>query len=286
MDLFAECASTFNLIELTPDLGELFTLYWARVMPPDRRGNLALPFFHLKSDGFWHLVPRPGKEDFLNSARQIRSLSQLDETALGARLDDELYALLCNEESRNLLRGVLIETYFAPEVQSALVEQGAINVEAFRYSQLLLSEAQTRSVEEGIADEDDYRSPSRDQGFRRAVITAYEHRCALCGIRMLTPDGHTVVDAAHIIPWSTSHNDDPRNGMALCRLCHWTFDEGLVGVSSRYEVIISPQLTIERNVPGHLLTLSGRGILGPAERYLWPDQDALSWHRREVFRRR
>jgi len=74
--------------------------------------------------------------------------------------------------------------------------------------------------------------------------------------------------------------------MALCRLCHWTFDEGLVGVSSRYDVIISPQLTIECNVPGHLLTLSGRGILGPAERYLWPDQDALSWHRSEVFRRR
>ncbi|MCB8986015.1 MAG: HNH endonuclease [Ardenticatenaceae bacterium] len=26
--------------------------------------------------------------------------------------------------------------------------------------------------------------------------------------------------AAHIIPWSESHNDDPRNGLALCHLCH------------------------------------------------------------------
>jgi predicted restriction endonuclease len=25
--------------------------------------------------------------------------------------------------------------------------------------------------------------------------------------------------------------------MALCRMCHWTFDEGLLGVSQAYEVI-------------------------------------------------
>jgi putative restriction endonuclease len=103
---------------------------------------------------------------------------------------------------------------------------------------------------------------------------------------MLTPEGHTVVDAAHIVPWSISHNDDPRNGMALCRLCHWTFDEGLVGVSARYAVIASPRLGAGDNVAGHLLTLAGRGILGPVERRLWPDRDALAWHRREVLLRR
>jgi len=32
-----------------------------------------------------------------------------------------------------------------------------------------------------------------------------------------------------IVPWGLTHNDDPRNGMALCRLCYWTFDEGLKG---------------------------------------------------------
>jgi hypothetical protein len=35
-----------------------------------------------------------------------------------------------------------------------------------------------------------------------------------------------------------------------------------------------------------LLTLSGRHMLGPAERPLWPDVEALSWHGRQVFRRR
>jgi putative restriction endonuclease len=286
MDLFAQGTITFNLIELTPDLGVLFTLYWARVMPPDQHGNLALPFFHLKSDGFWHLVSHPGKDSILAAARQIRSVNQLRDTILGAQLDDDLYTLLCVEESRDLLRAVLIETYFAPEMQLALVEQGAINIEAFRYSQALLEHARTQKVRERAVDEARYRPTARDQGFRHAVITAYDHRCALCGIRMLTPDGHTAVDAAHIVPWSVSHNDDPRNGMALCRLCHWTFDEGLVGVSSQYVVITSTQLAAAHNVPGHLVTLDGRGIIGPFEQYLWPDLDALSWHHRHVFRKR
>jgi putative restriction endonuclease len=286
MDQFSEGSITVNLIKLTPDLGELFTLYWARVMPPDQRGNLALPFFHLKSDGFWHLMAKPGNEAFLATARQIRSIIQLRDTVLGVRLDEELYQLLCSDKSRDLLRTVLIETYFAAEAQHALVEQGAINLESFRYSQKLLEQARTQQMREDITDEDTYRSAARDQGFRRAVVTAYDHRCALCGIRMLTPDGHTAVDAAHIVPWSVSRNDDPRNGMALCRLCHWTFDEGLVGISSRYQVVTSPQLATGQNVPGHLLTLNGRGIIGPSERPFWPDREALNWHRRNVFRKR
>ncbi|MFO7461431.1 MAG: HNH endonuclease [Desulfatiglandales bacterium] len=79
----------------------------------------------------------------------------------------------------------------------------------------------------------------RDQGFRKAIVTIYDHRCALCGIRMLTPDGHTVVEAAHIKPWSESHDDKPTNGLSLCRLCHWSFDEGLMSVGAKYEVLVS-----------------------------------------------
>lgn len=285
MDLFAQDSITANMIELTPDLGELFTLYWVRVMPFDHRGNLALPFFHLRSDGFWYLIPQPGKEAVLAAAHQIRSVNQLRETILGTRLDEELYALLRIQESRNLLHAVLVETYFAPDVQPRLVEQGVINTEAFFYSQTLLKRVRTEQIKEEQVDEEQYRSTSRDQGFRRAVVTTYDRRCALCSIRVLTPDGHTVVDAAHIVPWSVSHNDDPRNGMALCRLCHWNFDEGLMSVSSQYEIIVSPQLDANHNIPGHLLTLAEKSITFPVERSFWPDLDALSWHRQKIFRK-
>lgn len=286
LDLIAQGMVMTNLVEFTPDLSELFKLYWTRVMPPDRRPNLALPFFHLKSDGFWHLVPQSGKEAFLENADQIRSINQLRDTILGARFDERLFEQLLVEMNRNKLRNLLIERYFSPEMRPALLEQSLINVEAFRYSQRLLEGARTQPMKERTVEPEQYRPASRDQGFRRAVVAAYEHRCALCGIRMLTPDGHTAVVGAHIIPWSISHNDDPRNGMALCQLCHWAFDEGLLGVSTDYIVLTSGSLVADDNIPGHLVMMKGRPIIGPTEECLWPDKDSLNWHQRTVFRAR
>jgi putative restriction endonuclease len=213
--------------------------------------------------------------------RQIRSVNKLLEIALGAKLDDELFFLLSHEESRNILRTLLVESYFAPEIQHSLIEQSTINREAYWYSQELLEKARRNLIQEALIDEEKY--PIRDQGFRRAIVTAYNHRCAICGIRMLTPAGHSAVNAAHIIPWSVSHNDSPRNGIALCRLCHWSFDEGLMGISPKYKVIISFQITSNNNVPGHLVTLSDRIIIGPDEKVLWPDLDTIAWHRQKVF---
>lgn len=40
------------------------------------------------------------------------------------------------------------------------------------------------------------------------------------------------------------------------------------------------------NMAGHLGTMAGRGLLGPAEEVLWPEREALAWHRSNVYRRR
>lgn len=285
LDLFEQDEVESNLIELTPNLGESFARYWEMVLPFNRRGDLAMPFFHLRSEGFWHLLPRQGKEEALNSASQIRSLSRLQESVVGACLDQALYELLYIQESRNLLRSVLIEAYFALEVRSSLVEQGAVNREAFLYSKKLLERRGGQTIGEALAEEEAYRPAARDQGFRRAVVTAYAHRCALCGIRIRTLDGHTVVDAAHIVPWSVGHDDRPANGMALCRTCHWTFDEGLLRVSPTYDILASIQLRVVSNLPGYLTNLEGRSIIRPAEAVYWPDPLPLEWHHDNVFRR-
>jgi len=284
LDLFAEGRIASNLIELNPDLGEIFTLYWAKVMPPDQRGNIALPFFHLRSSGFWHLLPRPDMETLLTASKQIKSISQLQETVFGARLNEDLYALLRMQEPREQLRAVLIGAYFAPDFQPVLAEQGMINGEAFSYSQELLQQA--REIKETLVDAERYKPMARDQGFRRAVITAYNHHCAMCGLRVLTPDGHTATDAAHIVPWSKTYDDRVVNGMALCQLCHWGFDEGMLGVSAKYSVMTSPQLEAEYNTPLHLSTLRGKPLSLPTEPLFWPDIKALETHGRYIFRRR
>lgn len=125
----------------------------------------------------------------------------------------------------------------------------------------------------------------RNQGFRKAIVKLYDHRCALCGIKILTPENHTVVDAAHIIPWSVSNDDRPTNGMALCKLCHWSFDEGLMAVNSKFQVMVSQTVKKDPNLPGHILTLSERPIFRPSESQYWPVQENFQWHRTERFKK-
>jgi putative restriction endonuclease len=283
LDLFSQGTISSNLIEVTPELGDLFAKYWVLIIGSQRRGNMALPFFHLRTSMFWHLIPVPGKEDLLKGPLQVDTLSHLQKLVIGASLDEDLYQLLQVEESRNLLRNALILTYFYPEHHTHLQNQGAINNQSFLYGQKLIEKAR-KQVKESATGGDAFQSVVRDQGFRKAVVRVYDHRCAFCGVRMLTVDGHSAVEAAHVIPWSISKNDDLKNGIALCKLCHWTFDEGLAGVSSKYTILLSSDLRTSLNFPGHLLTLQGRPILGPAETNLMPDPDFLDWHRQNKYR--
>jgi len=250
-------------------------------MPSPRKGDIALPFLHLQSEGFWHLIPQPGKEEILTRTKEPGSITNLKNLALGARFDKNLALLVADQQFRDELRFTLIRNYFSPPIQKKILEQSLINSEALKYSEELLSFKRVASPK----TEEHKEQLFRDQGFRRAVVTAYNHRCALCGIRMQTSQGHTAVDAAHIIPWSETHNDDPRNGLALCKLCHWAFDEGLMTVSCRYEVMTSPQISTSPNFPAHLQVLSGRGIILPEKEIYNPDLESLKWHRARVYKR-
>ena len=192
IDLMAEGMIKENFIELTPELGETFTSYWSIVMSLDKKGKIVYPFFHLKKDGFWHLIPNKGEEGVLNSTREISSVYRLFKLISGAKLDNELFLLLCNNQERNILRSVLVDTYFDSSISEPILIQGKINIESFKYSLNLLGR-KPKIIYPDPGD-DSYKEKVRDQGFRKAVVKAYEHRCSFCGIRMRTPDGHTAVD--------------------------------------------------------------------------------------------
>ena len=286
LDQFDQGQITQNLIELTPDLGNLFDLYCAAVLPPGMVCNIAMPFFHMQGEGFWQLVPLPGKEAFVASGRRLISESQLANNVAGARLDDDLFMLLTIKESRDILRAALIEAHFDESTQPLLWRRYATNQEAFVYSNELLTQARRQLKELQLPDaETGFTREARDQGFRRAVVVAYNHRCACCGLRIVTPGGHTAVEAAHIVPWHKTRNDHPTNGLALCRLCHWSFDEGLMSVAANYRVLLSPQLTSHGNMPGLLSTLAGREIWLPQEDVLHPDPTGLDWRNDNIFRK-
>ena len=281
VDLAVQGDITSPFVEPSFELIERFNHYWDLLLPPDRKRNPAYPFYHLQREEFWTLVPKPGQE------REVRegitsSMTRLRSVLLGAQIEPGLFDLLSDSNRREELRVALVQTYFAPGVRESLLREAAQNEAAYQYSQRLLQAADTVRP---YASETEYTpQPVRHQGFRKAVMQLYSHRCALCGIRMITPDGYTIVEAAHIRPWSKKHDDRPANGMALCKLCHWSFDNGFMGVGQEYEVLVSPLTREEQNNPGPIMTLEQRPIFLPEDSRHIPDQNCLEKHRQEVYR--
>jgi putative restriction endonuclease len=73
------------------------------------------------------------------------------------------------------------------------------------------------------------------QIFRRALMTAYECRCAFCGFGFAA-----ALEAAHIISWeeaTAAQRLDPTNGMLLCSSHHKLVDAGLMTISRSLKVV-------------------------------------------------
>jgi putative restriction endonuclease len=285
MDLIAQGQITTNFVQLNAELIDTFDLYWFKVVGQNKPRNPVQPFYHLKSDSFWHLVAVPGMEQALQSSSNVRSFKHLNSLALGATFDESLFELLKNPQTRDELRQVLIETYFAPETRPLLVEVGKITAQSFEYSRELLNRSQGKfNLKETLEREEQYHTESRSAGFRRVIVKAYNHICAACRIRVVTPEGYTAVSAAHIVPWSVSHNDDPRNGMALCGTHHWAFDKGLIGITPDYHIVVSPVVISDDELSSPLRELHEQKMHLPDENALYPAKRALEWHYDNVYR--
>ena len=46
--------------------------------------------------------------------------------------------------------------------------------------------------------------------FRNVVLQAYDYRCAATGWRLIVPGAWGLIDAAHLIPYAETQNNDPR----------------------------------------------------------------------------
>jgi len=71
--------------------------------------------------------------------------------------------------------------------------------------------------------------------FKQEVRRAYSSTCFVCGAHFpnTTYNSTPGVDAAHIMPWSDYDLDEVFNGLCLCKLHHWAFDEAIIMV--RYD---------------------------------------------------
>jgi putative restriction endonuclease len=91
-------------------------------------------------------------------------------------------------------------------------------------------------IENGIATDRQYavvttKRALRDLNFRDRIMTAYGHRCAICGLQL------KMLDAAHIVPvFHSGSSDSTSNGIALCALHHRAYDRGFVTFDDKFQI--------------------------------------------------
>lgn len=119
--------------------------------------------------------------------------------------------------------------------------------------------------------------PFRDRAFRRAVMEAYDGRCAITGFKLVNGGGRLEAQAAHIRPVEHGGPDSVRNGLALSGTAHWMFDRGLIGFADDLSILVHRKVN-DRDSVEAVINKTGR-LLPPAIEAHSPHQQFLSWHR-------
>ena len=220
----------------------------------------------------------------MNIANRITAISRLREAIAYASLDDELFVLLTDAGNREIIRQTLIYVYlldFKQGIENLIAEGQQIT----EYGQLLINEVEHPFSSQKPTAPIPAESPIRSAGFRQAIMGLYDYTCAVCELRIVTMDGESATDAAHIIPFRISKSDDVRNGISLCKLHHWAFDKGLISLNETYQVVVSPLMSDRRPTEWMLTALQDKPIRLPECNQFRPAQDVLDWHREKMLRR-
>jgi putative restriction endonuclease len=251
-------------LPLTPELAFRFYSYWNIVAHRrTQRPDVRFPFHHLQTDGFWSALTEEGTP------------SPDDRLTRYAELTPDFRKCLNDPVWREQARRLLIAKYFEPAERIALYTLVGLAVPA--------EDEITRDANYTLPTE--ARKEGRETRFRLTIVAAYNYTCALTGYSLTTITAGSILDAAHIHQFSDSRNNDPRNGLALCKNCHWLFDNGLWTLTDDYRVLVALGRFVEHSPDQKALTeYQGRKINLPSDPKYWPDPLHIAWHRKHRFR--
>jgi putative restriction endonuclease len=267
-----------NRIFITPELVARFKDYWKwLVEEPFFSPNFSLPFFHLRSDKFWHLKTYLGKEILLTSSYSVKSFSQLRESVQYASLDDGLFSILQTEHSRQIIFRFLLDHYFPGK---KLYDAHTDLFESVTKQILHDSPVEYLHIIERADEEEVF---IRSGVFKKVIPRIYDYTCCISGLRIISGYDIQMVDACHIVPFASSHNDTISNGISLCPNLHRAFDRGLLSIDQEYRVVVTANI-IESSVEKGITSYHGKPILLPKEKNYHPASENLQWHRENIFR--
>ena len=238
-----------------------------RFGPPRSVHHPEAPFDRLSRDGLWEVVTDT-ELALLRGRGGVTHRKLVDHAACGGFPEPIQRILLDDPGLVAQAAQSLLDGHFAPSLHDSI--RRAVR----------LTRPAERKSRSGT------RRP-RDPNFRRAVLTAYDRRCAVCDFDIRIEDDLVGLDAAHIRWHAAGGPDEVRNGLALCILHHRTFDRGAIGLERAvdgFRLLVSEALNGQSQAFRQLLDCSGRPIRHPQRAEQRPDSAHIDWHRREVFR--
>jgi putative restriction endonuclease len=276
-----------NQIDLSPELIEQFKIYWSKLVE-NRDVRIALPFYHLRSSKFWKLIPNEGCELWVESKSAMRTISNLKTAVAYAIIDEMLFNFLLKKENRDILKIAILERYFPKftGVLNDLDEKSHLQditkqilEETPESYKLKIVELKRQLSEEAFREEVVVRSAL----FKREVPKIYNFTCCITGLKIDAAFDISMIDACHIIPFSTSYNDTIINGIPLTPTIHRAFDYGLMSIDDNYRILISKQFK-ESESNFSLKQFENQQIILPDNSKNFPDLKSLNWHRINKFK--
>lgn len=272
-----------NKIFITPELIGLFKSNWNNLVLTDHTCLFTLPFYHMRTEPFWELIPNSGCEIWVKSKSSMRSFSNLATAVKYAQIDFELFELLQNELDSKILLHVLLDKYFSdlkgnykPLYTNYVddIEDQIFNESHIEYKRRLQS--LRNEIDNDAFQEEVYL---RSNIFKRKIPQIYNDTCSISGLRIDAISNISMIDACHIVPFSESYNDTITNGIALCPNLHRAFDRGLVSINDHYEVIISDSFSEPYETNYSLKQFERKQILLPKDEKHFPSLESIKHHR-------
>ena len=134
----------------------------------------------------------------------------------------------------------------------------------------------------GLDRLDSRRRPQRDRQFTIDVLENFRYSCAFCGFHAVLNGQATGVDAGHIHWRAHRGPDEVENGIALCKLHHWAFDKGILGIDNEERICIADAFVAQQDGGLPLESLVNRPLAVQARNRPIAKR-FLDWHRNNVY---
>lgn len=276
---------TNQRIYITPELVALYKANWSLLVVTKHDCRISYPFYFLKSDKFWKLIPKIGFDNIDQIGSIVKSFSNLNAAIDFAIIEDDLLSLMKEKNSNNILQQFLLDEYF-PGTKNNFNNSSSGQQKMFDdiESKILHEDAAEyrKEIQQLMLQHNEEEIFLRGSLFKREIPKIYNNTCCISGMKIDSTINISMVDACHIVPFSESFNDTITNGIALCPNLHRAFDRGLIAIDCNYKVIVSN--TFKEDESNYSIkAFEGKKIILPYQNDYFPLMENFEWHKTNIF---